>query len=114
LLPVFVLLSAVGIFGSSKLIADIWVCFAAGILAYFLKKVSVPITPLIIAFIISSLLEANLRRGLMIVPDQSIWWFFQSPLACALFALAILIFIWSIAKEIRHRRKSMEIRPEKD
>lgn len=114
LLPIFVLLSAVGIYGSSKLTSDIWICLVAGAFAYILKKTKVPITPLVIAYIITSVIETNLRRGLTIAPNRSFSDFFSSKLFCILFAATIIILIYSIAKEIIRKKKKLEIREEQD
>jgi putative tricarboxylic transport membrane protein len=114
LIPIFVLLSVVGIFGSGKLISDIWICLVAGILAYFFKKVAVPLTPLVIAFIISPLIETNLRRGLMIAPNHTFWEFFSSPLASALFIATFIVLTFSIFKGLYRRKRRLEIRSEQD
>ena len=114
LLPIFVLLSAVGIYGSTKLTSDIWICLAAGAFAYILKKTKVPITPLVIAYIITSVIETNLRRGLTIAPNCRFSDFFSSPLFCVLFAATIALLAFSVAKEILRRKKHKEIREEKD
>lgn len=114
LLPIFVLLSAVGIFGSSKLVSDIWVCLAAGAFAYILKKTKVPITPLVIAFIITSVIETNLRRGLTIAPNRTFSDFFSSKLFVVLFAATIIVLCYSVAKEIVRRRKNKQLKEEQD
>lgn len=114
LLPIFVLLSAVGIFGSSKLVSDIWICLAAGGFAYILKKTKVPITPLVISFIITSVIETNLRRGLTIAPNRSFADFFSSKLFCVLFAATVIVLAYSVAKEIIRRRKNKELQGEQD
>jgi putative tricarboxylic transport membrane protein len=114
LLPIFVLLSAVGIFGAGKLISDIWVCLFSGVLAYFLKQVAIPLTPLVIAFIISPLIETNLRRGLMAAPGRTIWEFFSSPLACGLFVATFIILSFSVFSNLRRKKDQLEIRSEVD
>lgn len=114
LLPIFVLLSAVGIFGASKLTSDIWVCLVAGAFAFVLKKAKIPITPLVIAYIITPVIETNLRRGLTIAPNRSIWDFFSSPLFCVLFAATFMILAYGVIKEILRRKKHEEIREEQD
>jgi putative tricarboxylic transport membrane protein len=114
LLPVFVLLSAVGVLGAGKVVSDIWVCLVAGLLAWFCKKVAIPITPLVIAFIISPLIETNLRRGLMFAPNHTIWEFFTSPLANSLFIATFVILWFSVYSNLRRRKRQLEIRSETD
>jgi putative tricarboxylic transport membrane protein len=101
LLPVIVFLGIVGVYCSTKSVLDIWVCISFGIAGYFMKQVKIPIGPMVVAFILTPLLEINLRRGLMKAPNRSFLDFFSSPIFTVLMILTVLVVAYSVFDEIR-------------
>lgn len=105
LMPVLILLCSVGAYASGHLIYDVWVCFFFGIFSYLMRKLSMPIAPLVIGFILTPMIESNLRRGLIAAPTGTIWYFFTSPIACAFFAIAFITVVMTVYKSIRKTRQ---------
>jgi putative tricarboxylic transport membrane protein len=101
LMPIIVLLASTGTYSSTKMISDIWVALVLGIVGYFMKLVKIPIAPLIVAFILTPMIEANLRRGLMVSPNRSFWDFFSSPIFVVFFVATILVTLYSVFDEAR-------------
>ena len=101
LLPAIVLLSVVGVLGSTRLIFDVWVCVFVGLLSFAMQKLSIPIGPTTVAFILTPMIETNLRRGLIVMPNQTFWEFFESPIVTVLLAVGVLVVVWKIIGAIR-------------
>lgn len=109
LMPILILLCSVGAFASGKLIMDVWICFFFGVFSFFLRKMKIPIAPLVIAFILTPMIEANLRRGLMATPTGSILYFFTSPIVCVFFAITFLVIGFSVYKNVKAMRQGAAV-----
>jgi len=60
------LLGAVGAYALNNAVVDIWAMFIAGIAGFLLRKVNVPLGPLVLGLILGPMMEANLRRALIL------------------------------------------------
>lgn len=94
LMPLILILSAVGSYAINSSLFDVFWMFGFGILGYFMKRYDYPVAPCVLGIILSSLLEENFRRGVML--NGSIWGMilsiFKSPLSILLLALIVIMF----------------------
>jgi len=65
ILPLIVLMCIVGSFALNNRMFDVWSLFFFGLIGYVLEKASFPLTPIILGFVLESLIETNLRQGIM-------------------------------------------------
>ena len=92
LMPTVAMISFVGIYGISGSTFDLMVMIAFGVLGYVLRKLDVPLVPVILGVLLGNAMEKNLRRALTISSgDWSILW--GSPLAIGLWVFAIVGFL---------------------
>ncbi len=92
LMPAVAMISFVGIYGISGSTFDLLVMIGFGVLGYILRKLDVPLVPVILGVLLGNEMEKNLRRALTISDgDLSILW--GSPLAIGLWVLAIVGFV---------------------
>ena len=90
--PAILILCIVGSFAINKNYFDVAVMFVFGILGYILTKLEIPMSPIVLAFILGPMAEKNFRRALMLSNgDYSV--FFSRPLTVVLFAVAIFSLI---------------------
>jgi putative tricarboxylic transport membrane protein len=95
LMPAVAMISFVGIYGISGSTFDLLVMTGFGIMGYVLRKLDVPLVPVILGVLLGNEMEKNLRRALTISDgDWSILW--GSPLAIGLWAFAIIGFLTPI------------------
>lgn len=86
--PTILMLCIVGSFAINKNFFDVAVMFIFGILGYFLTKLEIPMSPIVLSFILGPMAEENFRRALMIsAGDYGV--FFSRPLTVILFAIAL-------------------------
>ena len=94
LLPLILILSAVGSYAINSSLTDVFWMFGFGILGYFMKRYDYPVAPCVLGLILSSLLEENFRRGVML--NGSIGGMFlsifHSPISVVLFVLILVMF----------------------
>ncbi|MGF1593856.1 MAG: tripartite tricarboxylate transporter permease [Kiloniellaceae bacterium] len=92
LMPTVAMISFVGIYGISGSTFDLLVMVAFGVAGYLLRKLDVPLVPIILGILLGNQMEDNLRRALTISDgDWSILW--GSPLAIGLWAFAVVGFV---------------------
>ncbi len=92
LAPLIVLFCVIGAFSLNNSMFDVGVVIGCGFVAYGLRKAGFDMAPLLLAFLLGSLLEENLRQSL-ILGEGSPMIFTESPISICLilFTLAILI-----------------------
>lgn len=100
LLPIIIMLCAVGAFANSNRVFDVIWLMIFGLIGYFMTRNGYPIGPMVIGFILGVNTETNLRRCLMASDHGSLLSLF-SPIACVFYALAVLFIVISV----RNNRK---------
>jgi putative tricarboxylic transport membrane protein len=66
LMPIVAMVSFVGIYGISGSTFDLLVMVAFGVLGWVLRKLEVPLVPVILGILLGNAMEDNLRRALTI------------------------------------------------
>ncbi len=92
LMPVVAMVSFVGIYGISGSSFDLLVMVLFGVLGWLLRKLDVPLVPVILGVLLGNLMEANLRRA-MTISDGDPSALVASPLSIGLWAVAICGFV---------------------
>ena len=92
LMPIVAMISFVGIYGISGSTFDLLVMIGFGVMGWGLRKLEVPLVPVILGTLLGNAMENNLRRAVTI--DNGDWFtLIDSPLALTLWAIAIAGFV---------------------
>ncbi|WP_223478827.1 tripartite tricarboxylate transporter permease [Oricola indica] len=110
LMPAVAMISFVGIYGISGSTFDLMVMVGFGVLGWVLRKLDVPLVPIILGVLLGDQMEKNLRRA-MTISDGDWTTLFASPLSIALWAFAILGFVAPIlfGRFFRVKRREEDI-----
>ncbi|MEK5444819.1 tripartite tricarboxylate transporter permease [Fredinandcohnia sp. FSL W7-1320] len=103
LLPVVLILCALGSFAVNNRVFDIWVLLIFGVVGYFLKKFNFTLAAFVLGVILGPMTEVNLRRA--ISTDADLTLFFTRPISGVLLGLTIASLIYAVVSEIRNERK---------
>lgn len=106
LVPVVLMLTAVGSFALNNNVFDVWVLFGFGLVGYLLVKADVPLTPLVLGVVLGENLERQLFRALEL--DESWMTFLTRPISATLLALAVASAAFALIQNYRHTRRSAE------
>jgi putative tricarboxylic transport membrane protein len=88
-------LSFAGVYAVSNSAFELLITTAFGVIAYVLRKVGVPIIPVLSAFVLARLLEDNFRRALTLSSgDPAI--LVQSPTSIVLWLLTVVVLLGPI------------------
>lgn len=103
LMPTVAVLCVVGSFALRNNFFDVYVMLFFGLLGLAMRWLDMPVVPLLLALVLGSQLEENLRVALTSSRgDISI--FFTSPISLGFLTLSLLSILWSLRSARRARR----------
>ncbi|PZX10273.1 putative tricarboxylic transport membrane protein [Palleronia aestuarii] len=107
LMPIVAMISFVGIYGISGSSFDLMVMVGFGVLGWVLRKLDVPLVPIILGILLGNEMESNLRRALSISNGDWLT-LVDSWLSIGLWAIAIIGFVLPIflGHAVRRKMKS--------
>jgi putative tricarboxylic transport membrane protein len=103
LFPIIVLISVVGAYTVNNSLWDVGLMVVFGILGYFMKKLDMPMAPIVLTFVLGKMMEASLLQSLTMFHGSFVA-IFQRPIAGTLLALAIFIILFSLFSGIKRKR----------
>jgi len=89
LMPLIIMISAVGVFATDNNIFDVWIMFFFGLIGYLMQKMHYPPAPLVLALVLGPMVERSLRQSLTL-SHGSLDIFFTRPISATLTAIALL------------------------
>ena len=106
LMPIILVLCAVGAYSANNNIFSIWTLFIMGMLGFLMGKVGIPRAPLVLGIVLGTMLERQLRSALQL-SRNAIGPFLRSPV-CLIFliitaALLIFTFVSQAKKQSKKR-----------
>ncbi len=112
LMPIILVLCAVGSFAIHGRVFDIMVMLVFGLIGYPLRKMKYPDAPLILGLILGPMLDENLRRGLILNQGDPTP-FFTRPISLILIVLILLTVLTRNRrfKQGVHNLKSAALKP---
>ncbi len=93
------LLCFTGTFAIHNSFLDIMVMLGAGFLAFMMRLFGFPVSPALIAFILTPILETSFRQSL-ILSGGDVFTFFKTPAALTIWILLGVMLAWSPVKQI--------------
>jgi putative tricarboxylic transport membrane protein len=103
LMPFVVMVSFVGVYSIHHSAFDLIVMVAFGVLGYLLRKLAIPVVPVVLGLLLGADMESNLRRALSISGgDYAI--FFQSGIALTLYTMTAVFLAIAVLLAVRQRR----------
>ncbi|SCL22969.1 putative tricarboxylic transport membrane protein [Micromonospora pallida] len=105
LAPITVLITLVGVYTVNNDVFDIVLVIVFGALGYLMKKFGFDPGPLVLAFVLGSLLEDSLRRSLLIF-DGDATGFFTRPISGTLLAMFLLVALLPPIRAVLGRRRA--------
>ena len=106
LMPLILVLCAVGAYATNNRVFDVQSIIVFGVVGYIYHKLSLPTTPFVLCFLVGSMTETYLRRGIM--GYKSFGAFFTHPIFDVFFFIACGVLLWSMFKEIKHGGKKVD------
>lgn len=105
LVPMILILMAVGVYVINGRVIDLWVMFAAGLAGYLLEKMEVPLAPVVLGLILGPMAEQSVRRALLISRGDATE-LVTRPISAVIALATVALIIWPIVRAYRRRSKT--------
>ena len=106
LIPCVIMFSLLGVFLTSGNPFDVFLMLGFALAAWGLRRFGIPMAPLLLGFILSKMLEENLRRT-MLLADGSLSIFVDRPLTAALLILCVAIWLVPLRRVLKDRSSAV-------
>jgi putative tricarboxylic transport membrane protein len=107
LFPLILLFCLIGVYSVNNSVVEITIMIIFGIVGYLMKKFKYEAAPLILAFVLSPLIEIALRQSLL-MSHGSFSIFFTRPISLILMAVAILLLVLPLIPGLKRPPKTEE------
>jgi putative tricarboxylic transport membrane protein len=105
LAPITVLITLIGVYTVNNSVFDIVLVIAFGALGYVMKKLGFDPGPLVLAFVLGTLLEDSLRRSLLVFDGDPVG-FLTRPISGTLLAIFVVVALLPLLQGALARRRS--------
>ena len=105
LAPITVLITLVGVYTVNNNVFDIGLVIAFGVLGYLMKKFGFDPGPLVLAFVLGSLLESSLRRSLLLFEGNPLG-YFTRPISATLLVVFLIVALLPLVTGFMARRRA--------
>lgn len=103
IIPIVSVVCIVGSYTINNSLFDVSVMLIAGVFGYFLQHNNYPVAPLLLAFVLSPILEKSLR-GAFEISGGSFSIFFKSPITMGFLGLTVLLCSYPVVKKLFARK----------
>ena len=103
LLPVVVVACVVGAYGVNNNTFDVFMMLGFGVFGYYAEGFGFSLAPLVLAFVLGSLMESSLRQSL-IISDGQFAFFLTRPISGALLGLTLAMVLLPLLRRLLAQR----------
>jgi len=106
LFPIILAIATVGAYSVNNNMFDIAVMIGFGILGYLLKKVDIPLAPIVLTFVLGDLMEGALLQSLTIYKGD-FFGLFTRPISGSILVLSIVIMVISVWAGVKNKKGAL-------
>ena len=99
MIPIITTICFVGAYATSNSMYGVIIMVVSGIIGYFFKKGGIPVSSMLLAYVLSPIFEGNMRKA-FIISGGSPAIFFTEPVACAFMVITILLICSPMIKKV--------------
>ena len=91
-----------GVFAIEQSVFDVGLVLGFGVVGYAMRRLGVPVLPVVLGVVLGFMVESNYRRSLVLSGgDHAV--FVQDPVSLGLLAAAAVMTVYSLARELRRK-----------
>ena len=95
-----------GVYAIDQSMFDVGIVLAAGVAGYLMRRLDVPMLPMVLGVVLGFMVESNYRRSL-VISNGSHWVFLEDPVSLGLLAAAVLFTAYSLWREFASKREKI-------
>ncbi|WP_378787906.1 tripartite tricarboxylate transporter permease [Nonomuraea fastidiosa] len=103
LAPITVLITLLGAYTVRNQVYDIFLVIAFGVLGYLMKKFGFEPGPLVLAFVLGTMIESSARQGLLIFGGDPAG-FLTRPISGTVLAIVVIVAAWPLIRKAIRRK----------
>jgi putative tricarboxylic transport membrane protein len=103
LYPIVLLVSVLGAYTANNNLWDVGLMFVFGVIGYIMKKVDIPMAPIVLTFVLGGMMEKSLLQSLLML-DGHFYGLFTRPISGTLLVIAIIILSFSVYTSVKSKR----------
>ncbi|MDR7315458.1 tripartite tricarboxylate transporter permease [Brevibacillus nitrificans] len=103
LYPLILIISIIGAYTVSNSLWDVGVMFVFGIAGYIMKKLDIPMAPIVLTFVLSKLMENSLLQSIKMF-DGNVLQLFVRPISGTLLVLSLIVLCLSVIAEVKKKK----------
>ncbi|MBC8016028.1 MAG: tripartite tricarboxylate transporter permease [Sporomusaceae bacterium] len=103
LYPAIVIISVLGAYTVSGSVWDVWIMILFGVAGYFMKKLDIPMAPLVLTFVLGKIMESSMLQSLLYFKGDFMG-FFKRPISGSMLVLAIVLLIFALVASYKGKR----------
>ena len=108
LMPIVVMVSFVGVYSINRSSFDLFVMIGFGVLGYLMRKLGVPLVPIVLGLLLGSEMEQSFRRAMSISGgEHSVLW--SSGIAVGLYAATAALLVVATWFALRDRSRAASV-----
>lgn len=104
LAPITALITILGVYTVRNQIADVFLMVGFGVLGYLMKKVGFEPGPLVLAFVLGSIIEASTRRSLLLFEGDATG-FLTRPISGTILLVVVLVLVLPLVRSLIKRTR---------
>lgn len=105
--PVVAALTIIGCYSIRNSFFDVMTALVIGVIAYFMKKGGFPVTPIVVALILTDTVENAFFQS-MIITENGLMIFFTRPISLLLLLLTAFSLGWAVMKSVKGKKAGTE------
>jgi putative tricarboxylic transport membrane protein len=106
LYPIVLILSMVGAYTVSNDLWDVGVMLVFGVLGYVMKKLDVPMAPIVLTYVLGAMMEKSLLQSVK-MNNGSLMGLVESPIALTLLVLSAIVLAGSVVAEVKNKKAAI-------
>ncbi len=104
LYPVVLIIAILGAYTVSNSMFDVIIMLIAGVIGYVLKKVDIPMAPIVLVFVLSEMMERSILQSIKI--NKGLSGLYTSPIAMTLLISAAFVLVYSLISELKNKKSA--------
>src|SRR3954447_13571664 len=104
LAPITALITILGVYTINNSVFDIYLMVAFGVIGYLMKKAGFDPGPMVLAFVLGSIIESSTRRSLLIFGGDPTG-FFTRPISGTILAIFLVLALLPVVRHLIARRR---------
>ena len=105
LYPVVLIVAMMGAYTVNNNIFDVALMLVAGVVGYIMKKVDIPMAPVILVFVLADMMEQNLLQSIKI--NGGLGGILESPIALGFMVAAVVVLLGSLIAEFKNKKSTL-------